>query len=182
MSELGRLEARIASLASELQRMKALERDTRLLSDIEEIKQLKARYWKACDGDIVVGPSHEIEEVVALYTEDGSWSVQPRPDMPQANAHLGGSGHAGLRSYFTMLREKYRFIMHFGMAPIITVIGDSATGHWHFLATMVAFDDPQSLFSGGLYLDDYVRTPQGWRIKNTVVVAGFATTPGGGWR
>jgi hypothetical protein len=164
------------------QRVARLERELRELRDLEEIRTLKARYWKACDGDIVVGPSHDVEDIVALYTEDGSWQIAPL-DTPDGRVEgRGGSGREGIREYFTSRRAHYRFIMHFGMAPILAVDGDRATGEWHYIATLDAHDSPTAVLSAGLYHDEYVRTADGWRIKSTVVVGGFSTPYDQGWK
>jgi SnoaL-like domain len=175
-------EARLALIEQRLDRQDELERELRRLRDLEEIRTLKARYWKACDGDIVVGPSHDVQDIVDLYTEDGSWRVADIETPEGVRKGRGGTGWEGIRAYFQSRREHYRFIMHFGMAPIITITGDTATGHWHYIATLDALHEPKPIWSAGVYLDEYVRTDAGWRIKNTVVVGGFATPFDEGWR
>jgi hypothetical protein len=164
------------------ERLEELEREVRLLKDLEEIRMLKARYWKACDGDIVVGPSHEVEDVVELYTEDGSWQILPRETPEGWTEPIGGFGREGIREFFAHLRAHFNFIMHFGMAPIIEVDGDRATGHWHYIATMDGPDSESSVLSAGVYLDEYARTDAGWRIKSTRVVTGFRTPLEEGWK
>jgi hypothetical protein len=163
-------------------RLSALEAEVRGLRDVEEIKALKAQYWRACDGDIVVGPSHNVEDIVGLYTEDGSFELMRLETPWGIQEQRGGTGSDALRAHFARLHEWYPFIMHFGMAPIIEVDGDRATGHWHFLATIHVTDQGgDSLWSGGTYEDVYVRTDAGWRIQSTLVVLGFRTSYDVGW-
>jgi ketosteroid isomerase-like protein len=163
------------------QRLAILEGELRVLKDIEEIRTLKARYWKACDGDIVSGLSHDYEEIADLYTEDGSWQIATLETPDGTLPGRGGVGREGILEYFKSRREHYRFIMHFGMAPIITVSGDTATGEWHYIATLDAHGGSQAVWAGGTYRDEYVRTEDGWRIKSTVVIGGFATPFDEGW-
>jgi hypothetical protein len=164
------------------ERLEELEREVRLLKDLEEIRMLKARYWKGCDGDIVVGPSHEVEDVVELYTEDGSWQLMPL-ETPEGRVEpLGAFGRDEIRAQFTHFRAHFSFIMHFGMAPIIEVDGDRATGHWHYIATMDSPDSESSILSAGVWFDEYVRTDAGWRIKSSRGYSGFRTPLEEGWK
>jgi hypothetical protein len=50
-----------------------LEQRLRRLEDIEEIKKLKARYCEACDRGWDGRASHDLEKIVALFTEDAVW-------------------------------------------------------------------------------------------------------------
>lgn len=163
-------------------RLTALEAELRNLRDVEEIKVLKARYWRACDGNIVVGPSHDVEKIVDLYTDNGSFELMRLETPWGIQERRGGVGREELSAHFARLHDWYPFIMHFGMAPAIAVDGDRATGHWHFLTAIHVTDDGgDSLWSGGVYDDIYVRTDDGWRIQSTLVTLGFRTSYDVGW-
>lgn len=159
------------SLAARLQR----------LEDIEEIKQLKGRYWIACDLDIVGGHNHDYETIAELYAQDGTWEVEAidLPDLHRAARRA--EGRDAIREYFRANQERYAFCMHFGIAPVITVDGDTASGHWHLLATMHLKEPDIGFWAGAHYHDTYVRTADGWRIQSTRVTSGFSTPFEAGW-
>jgi len=56
------------------------------------------------------------------------------------------------------------FIVHYVTNPLIEIDGDTATGHWHALVT-ATMPGPQAVWILGIYKDDYVRCPDGWKFK-----------------
>jgi hypothetical protein len=55
-----------------------------------------------------------------------------------------------------------------------------ARAHWHLIGAGRLPDDSSILGAGG-YEDEYVRTPEGWRIKLMRVIWGRGAALPGGW-
>ena len=56
------------------------------------------------------------------------------------------------------------FAMHNAVSPIIKVNGDTATGKFNVIC-MVTSADRKAFWVFAHYEDEFVRTPEGWRIK-----------------
>ena len=135
---------------------KSLEERIRILEDQQEIVKLKARYVNWNDGGWK-GPTHTNPQAVAdMFVEDGVWDGRPSTGYAQ--------GRAEIKKLFETFGA-VPFIVHYVTNPIIEVNGDTATGNWHALVTMTVPGD-QALWSLGLYLEEYVRTPEGWKFKS----------------
>jgi SnoaL-like domain len=145
---------------------KTLEQRVRILEDREEIVRLKARYVNLNDGGWK-GPTHGNPQAVAdMFVEDGVWDGRP------------SSGYAEGKKAIASLFEAFQvvpFIVHYVTNPIIDINGDHATGHWHALVTMT-MPGQQALWTLGLYIDEYVRTSEGWKFK-TLRFETAATAP-----
>lgn len=143
-----------------------LEQRVRILEDRDEIAKLKARYVNLNDGGWH-GPTHRDPQAVAdMFVEDGVWDG--RPSTPLAE------GRAAIRTIFENFGV-IPFVVHYVTNPIIDIDGDTATGHWHALVTMTVPGD-QALWTLGYYIEDYVRTPGGWKFK-TMRFDTAVTTP-----
>ncbi len=126
------------------------------LEDIEAIRALKARYCQACDDD------HDPEAVAACFVEDGLWEA--------AGLGVHARGHAAIKAYIGGVRASGRVDKpaHMVMNPVISVKGDSATGHWRFLMMYADRADrsaPRFNRIIGVYEELYARTPAGWLIS-----------------
>jgi len=145
---------------------KTLEQRIQVLEDREEIVKLKARYVNLNDGGWK-GPTHTQPQAVAdLFVADGVWDGRP------------GTGYAVGSVAIRQLFEAFQavpFIVHYVTNPLIEIDGDAATGHWHALVTMT-MPDRQALWTLGLYIEEYVRTAQGWKFK-TLRFETASTTP-----
>ncbi len=134
---------------------KTIEKRLQALEDREEILKLKARYDNYNDGGWS-GPTHTDPQAVAdMFTEDGVWDGAP------------DSGYAKGREQIRELFQAFGavpFIIHYVTNPLIEIDGDTATGHWHALVT-ATMPGPQALWILGIYKDDYVRCPDGWKFK-----------------
>lgn len=150
--------------------MSDLEARLQHLLDLEEIKKLKYLYCRYNDGGwhgqpvSHQGPSHE------LFTEDGVWDGSPI---------VKAEGREEIRKLFDHF-AKQPMAYHAVMNPIIEIEGDFARGHWHLIAAGRLPDDSSTLGVGG-YEDEYVRTPDGWRIKLMRVIWGRGTALPEGW-
>lgn len=125
------------------------------LYDIEQIKQLKARYFRAIDTCNL-----------ALLGQVLSDDVRISFDSPTYQFELRGMQEA-LDFYRNAFTHR-RFGMHHGHTPEIAVDGDRATGMWYLHDLFINLDEQTLLTGSALYEDVYVRSPDGaWRIQNT---------------
>lgn len=152
---------------------KTIEERLRAIEDREEIAQMQARYIDLNDGGWQ-GPTHcHPEAVAALFTEDGIWEGPPGR----------AQGHAAITELFRAF-QAIPFIVHYVMNPLITVNGDTAHGEWHAIVTSTIppdGTDPKALWTLGKYINDYERTPAGWRLKHLNFVAAAISPYELGW-
>ncbi len=138
-----------------------IEQEIQLQRDIRAIAELKATYCNCADGGWD-RPSHNPEKVSALFIQDGVWD--------------GGvfGRYEGREAIYGYFKDCQRFPLgyHFVGNPIIKVDGDSAKGNWHLMAAL-NIDDNKGIFIGGIYDDEFVRTPEGWRFKELKVTTAF---------
>lgn len=135
---------------------RSLEERVKILEDQQEIVKLKARYVNLNDGGWK-GPTHTNPQAVAdMFVDDGVWDGRPSTGYAQ--------GRAEIKALFEAFGA-VPFIVHYVTNPIIEVDGDTATGNWHALVTMTVPGE-QAVWSLGLYLEEYVRTPDGWKFRS----------------
>ena len=131
-----------------------LEARIRRLEDIEAIRQLKAHYCQACDDD------HNPDRVAACFVEDGLWA---------SNTGVRAEGHAAIKRFMSGVPGgRIRNSAHMVTNPIITVTGDSATGHWRLIMLYTGqtpAGDLQYHRIIGFYDEEYVRVDGRWLIK-----------------
>ncbi|MFL6109163.1 MAG: nuclear transport factor 2 family protein [Marmoricola sp.] len=127
------------------------------LASIEEIRQLKYRYFRSLDmkewdefGDCLA------EDVVARYgtqAMDKPLHFDNRNDVVEfMSSNLGTS----------------IISIHIASHPEIAVDGDRATGSWGFEDTVIVPDFKVMIRGGGYYKDEYRKDADGrWRIAAT---------------
>ncbi len=140
------------------------------LLDLEEIKMLKHKYCRYNDGGWPAQPISHQGPSADLFTEDAVWD-----GSPVAKAE-GREAIRKLFASFAALPMAYHAVTN----PIIEINGDKATGHWHLIGGGVGLTKSSSFSIGG-YEDEYVRTPQGWRIKLMRVLWGPRVALSPGW-
>lgn len=140
--------------------------DLQRLIAIEEIKTLKARYWRGVDTkdfDMLRGVFAETAEID--FRSDGFDSGDGPDVLPDAETFA--------RHTLTMLEGVVT--MHHGHAPDIAFLSDEeATGFWPMEdrlwveagRTKLPFKE---LNGFGHYHDRYLKTAQGWRISATTL-------------
>ncbi len=151
--------------------MKDLEAKIQYLLDLEEIKMLKYRYCHYGDGGWAAQPLTHQGPTADLFAEDGVWDARPLGPMVE--------GREAIRKLFeahTNMPMAYHAVTN----PMIEITGDTAKGHWHLVGGSVSLDGTSS-FSFHIYEEDYVRTPQGWRIKRMHMIPGRRTSLADGW-
>ena len=126
-----------------------LEKMVRRLADIEDIKQLKARYASACDDD------YNPDKLAALFAEDAIWD----------GSILGyAEGREGIREFFGAASNLVPFAVHQVSNPLIEINGDTATGQWFLWQPMVLCE--QALWLSAIYEDSYVRIDGQWLYQH----------------
>ena len=159
-------------------RLEALERRAQLAEDVLAIQNLMASYADAADGGWNRA-THDPERVAALFTEDGVWE-----------GDKGGKveGRAAIRDLFALLRNTTPFAFHTMANPRIEINGDTAVGQWHLILFLVTaegsvVDRPLGeIFGTGIYTNDFVRTPAGWRFRKIQCSAAFLEPFLEGWK
>ena len=126
------------------------------LADIEEIKQLKARYAAACDDN------YDADAIAVMFTEDAVWDG-------------GMMGYAktreGIRRFFENAPNVVEFAVHGIGNPLIEINGDRATGQWYLHQPMTLKEGDACFWFCAVYRDEYVRTEDGWKFQNVKVEA-----------
>jgi uncharacterized protein (TIGR02246 family) len=120
------------------------------LLDIEEIHQLKARYFRLMD-------TKDWDGFGGVFTDDA---------VMDADGYVG----EGRDAIVAFLRKILDGVVttHHGHMPEITITGpDRASGVWAMFDYLTFPGDPASGFRGyGHYHEEYVRTTEGWRIHH----------------
>jgi hypothetical protein len=131
-----------------------MDADIARLVDIEEIRQLKARYFRGLD-----------------LKDWAMWA-----DVFTADAHIEADGYpfdgpealiAGMKVFLDGVRT-----VHHGFMPEIPITGpDEATGIWAMRDYLLYPGDgpPVGFFGYGHYHEDYVRQSEGWRIQRLIL-------------
>lgn len=126
-----------------------LEQKIQRLIDIEDIKQLKARYASACDDD------YNPDKLAPLFAEDAIWD----------GSILGyAEGRQGIYDFFSASSELVPFAVHQVSNPLIEIDGDRATGQWYLWQPMVF--QGAALWLSATYADAYVRQNGQWLYQN----------------
>lgn len=119
------------------------------LADIEDIKQLKARYALACDD------GYNPDALAPLFAEDAIWD----------GSILGyAEGREGIREFFAASSALVPFAVHQVSNPLIEIDGDRATGVWYLWQPMVF--QGEALWLSAIYHDQYVRQNGEWLYQH----------------
>ena len=126
-----------------------LEKTVRRLADIEDIKQLKARYANACDED------YNPDKLAPLFIEDAIWD----------GGILGyAEGRTAIHEFFSASSALVPFAVHQITTPLIEIDGDTATGKWYLWQPMVF--GGEALWMSAIYNDKYVRQDDQWLYQH----------------
>jgi len=151
MSESADLEARLerveALLASNQTRRRRLE-------DIEAIKRLKYRYFRAID-------LKQWADLAECFAEDATTSYHDSRYEQQGVDEIMAFIQKGLARY-----EFFGF--HHGHNPEIEITGDaSASGVWALHNYMLDTARNRGLLIAAYYHDEYVKVDGQWKIRST---------------
>jgi SnoaL-like protein len=103
-----------------------------------------------------------------LFTEDGVYQGAPIPGMPDPTPPI--VGRANLAEACNNMPGSS---IHMLNAPQISIEGDRATGRVHFVFENIRVDEHENSHQMRIvayYHIEYVRTAEGWRIRNRVTV------------
>ena len=126
----------------------------------EAIEELKTQYARRSDA-VFNSPGNDSAVALAdLFTDDGVLNLGPFGSF---------SGRAALIDAFeNILPQGTRWSTHYIVNPLISIDGDAATGSWYYLIQSLPAGEGATLVQFfGSYDDQYVKTPDGWRIKQT---------------
>lgn len=151
--------------------MDALQR----LLDIEELRNLKARYFRLLD-------TKDWDGLAKVFAPDAVFDLRevnsvraPRTgvwDPPYGGEDAVFRGHAKVME---MIRSavQWRTTIHHGhMGEIVLTGPDTARGIWamaDIVLTAPGDDEPLTIRGSGHYHDTYVRLEQGWAIQTTKI-------------
>ena len=124
------------------------------LLEIEEIKQLKARYFRGID-------TANLDLLRTVLADD----VQIRFDSPTYQFEINGMDDA--MNFYRNAFTNRRFGMHHGHTPEIKVNGDTATGTWYLHDIFINLDEQTILTGSALYEDSYIKVGGNWRVHRT---------------
>jgi hypothetical protein len=148
--------------------MTNLEQRVDRLQSVEDIIELKHRYWHYNDTGLLG------DKIAPLFTEHGVWS----------NAELGHyEGREAIRAFFNGASDVLPFCAHIGMNPIIDISGDEAVARWRALLPGTFADNGVSKSHMILidYLDDFERIDGRWYISKLDILFNFNVEFGASW-
>lgn len=133
---------------------KSLQQRITELEDIEAIKQLKARYWFACD-------QRDAQGIKDCFVNQGLLIdfgfIGQFTDIDQF-----------LALFLQMTDKPSHIDLHHGLAPEIQIIDEvSACGRWRMQFQLIETQTQVAQFMGGYYQDQYRKQGQEWKIATT---------------
>ncbi len=153
-------------------RLKALERRTQKLQDIEDIKTLQKSYGYYLEHWMS-------DEIIDLFSD--------RPDVSLTLAVGTYLGKKGITRYFKRMSNPSPEFMHqvMQLSGIVTVApnGKTAKGRWYGFGA-IAVPTPRGvrqLFMGGIYGAEYVKEDGKWKFKSLRFDQVYSATPAEGW-
>lgn len=123
-------------------------------SDIEQIRRLAHSYAKAID-------QGQVDDVVALFTADGIWD-------PRTIGMDVARGAHELRTGLNAVMERISETFHLTSNHVVDVTPNAATGTSYYHSFMIDAQGNRGE-SLGLFTDEYVRTPQGWKFQRRTI-------------
>ena len=138
------------------------------LTAIEDIKQLKSRYFTALD-------EKRWDEYASLFTADAVIDFSQQPDLlnhgrddadPDPNNWIFSGGRSAADFIDPLFTEVTS--AHHGHDPRIEITGeDTATGHWTLYDRL---EYPTEIFHGyGRYEESYVKVDDTWLFSRLVL-------------
>ncbi len=136
---------------------RSLEERMARLEAMEDIRQLKHRYLAACDG--------KDPQAMRACFADGPVHIDYGP--------VGVFDHADavVQVFKDLGCHPHILEMHHGCNDSIELIdADHAKAHWALFYQQINTQTQTLTQLGSTYEDEYVRTPEGWKISRTVSV------------
>lgn len=125
------------------------------LSDLEDIKLLKARYFRCID-------TGNEAELATLFTDD------VKVDLRGGSYRLQVHGRSEMVDFIGSSFNSDIIAMHHGHTPEIAFNGtDEATGTWYLQDRFIDPVRGTDTVGSSLYYDTYRLTPEGWKIADS---------------
>lgn len=134
--------------------MTTLEQRIQILEDIEAIKQLKARYWFACDqrDAAAIKDTFVNNDLLIDFGFIGQFT-----DIDEF-----------LELFLSMTDKPSHIDLHHGLAPEISIDSESqASGRWRMQFQLIETETQVAQFMGGYYEDEYRKENGDWKIATT---------------
>jgi hypothetical protein len=144
-----------------------LEARLKKLEDIEELKQLQAKYGYLID-------TFQPEEVVKLMVDDVRTEYGPFGDY---------QGKEEVLAFLNGIMPVAPLMCHEMIMPLITINGDTAKANWYLFGpfTWLQPQGKVAAFIQGKYTNDYVRVGGEWKIKHIRFVPVMNSPYEDGW-
>jgi len=124
-----------------------------LFEDVHAITNLKSAYCRFLD-------TKDFAAMCALMTEDVT--------VTYGGGAITLTGRQAVQDYLTnAMSDPTMLTSHLVACPEIEVDGDTATGRWALVDTVIIEKFNLVIRGASTYDDRYVRTPDGWRIQHT---------------
>jgi hypothetical protein len=135
----------------------------RRLEDVEKIKELKYNYVALLD-ELIADPD-AADDFVDLFVSNLE---------VEYDAYGTFTDKTTLTAFLkNVISPAFAWGFHTAQNPRIDVYGDYATAEWYLTAQTVAEGGTEVVPFYGRYVDHYVRTCDGWKIKQSVLVFDF---------
>lgn len=132
-----------------------LEARISVLEDIEEIKKLKAKYWRCVDKKLW-------EEIGSCFSEDAILDSGP-------NIQFQGRKQI-VQMFIDSFEKEIMISAHGGYSPEISISSDTtAKANWAFNDYLV-MKSGQKMHGWGHYEDEYIKENSRWKIRNTKII------------
>ena len=141
-------------------------RRLRTLEDIESIRRLKALYCRFSDRGFATAGA-DPDAFAGLFVPGGVWKVEGGPVR-------------GRTAIAARLRAFGPFGFHLAVNGDFVVRGDAAVARWHALVPSIDLDR-RAIWTAGIYDDEFLRTPEGWRFARVTFTAAFRVPYAEGW-
>jgi len=126
------------------------------LSDLEEIKVLKSRYFRGID-------------TADWALLDGMFTDDVNVEYVGGDYHVKLTGADAMMQFLANSFHSGTVAMHQGHLPEITFTGpDSADAEWYLEDIFINLEDKYHTFGTAIYRDTCVRIDGRWRIASTV--------------
>lgn len=138
-----------------------LERRSGIVKDIEEIKQLKWKYFYLMDDAIRGQNINLFKDITDLFVPDDL--------KPKAKSSLHGqfTGVNEITDFFKSFTSIANFSVQTGANPIVKVNGDMATGIFYMTASLTMKEGNQATWICILYNDLFKKIDGKWYFKET---------------
>jgi ketosteroid isomerase-like protein len=110
----------------------------------------------------------DVEGWVSLFTEDAVWERAEPAKGSMYNEYVRHEGHRSLRELATTSFAEQGQVQYLSANEIVEGDGNHATGTSTILVIKVV-DAEASILVVGNFVDEYRRTPAGWRFRQRVI-------------